>query len=145
MFQYNTCLTELHLQKMNFSDHDIELLVLGLVYNRSLLLLDLCCNNIADDGIAHLGSYLKLGPPLRGLMLGHNRITDGGARFLSFTTPYSKLFLLDIAHNELTDAGILDILNSIKKAYPLGILYVWGNSITRTSCKVVFFLSLLCF
>ncbi|CAG2060285.1 unnamed protein product, partial [Timema podura] len=55
--------------------------------------------------------------------------------FLSFTTPYSKLYLLDIAHNKLTDAGILDILNSIKKAYPLGILYVWGNSITRTSCK----------
>nr|CAD7441641.1 unnamed protein product [Timema bartmani] len=196
MLRYNTCLTELHLQKMNFSDHDIELLVLGLVYNRSLLLLDLCCNNIADDGTAHLGSYLKLGPPLRGLMLSHNRITDGGARtvnddpqyvfafldglvccllltvvcstavfqdvkvcsatrqapmqpvvhacwnsfvipFLSFTTPYSKLYLLDIAHNELTDVGILDILNSIKKAYPLGILYVWGNSITRTSCKII--------
>ena len=79
--QFNHTLQEIHLQKLNLSDHDIELLVAGLIRNRNLLHLDLACNNISDYGTEALALYLDTSPPLKSLVLHHNHITDTGARY----------------------------------------------------------------
>ncbi|XP_063242650.1 uncharacterized protein LOC134542386 isoform X2 [Bacillus rossius redtenbacheri] len=135
--QVNTSLRELHVQKCRLGCHDVQLLAAGLARNGSLLLLDLCCNLVADDGAEHLASVLRRGPPLRGLLLAHNRVSDAGARNLSHGVPYSKLWLLDLAHNRLTDDGVLSILHTLKKAFYSRALYLWGNSITHVSLKVM--------
>ncbi|KAJ4445686.1 hypothetical protein ANN_12371 [Periplaneta americana] len=72
-------LKELHLQKFNFNDSDMELMMMGLLHNRSLLLLDLTCNNLGSDAAALLAEYLRTKPQLRALLLGHNNIRDLGA------------------------------------------------------------------
>lgn len=76
----NSTLKELHLQKIGFMGHDIQMLVEGLKQNNTILLLDLSCNNIGDFGMECLAEYLGTKPPLLTLMISHNNIGDTGAR-----------------------------------------------------------------
>ena len=78
--QNNTCLRALHLQKYNFSCHDIENMISNAKYNNTLYLLDLGNNNIGDHGVEHITSWLIKRPALKTLILCRNIITDHGAR-----------------------------------------------------------------
>uniref|UniRef100_A0A1B6DQG0 ATP-binding cassette sub-family E member 1 n=2 Tax=Clastoptera arizonana TaxID=38151 RepID=A0A1B6DQG0_9HEMI len=80
MFSTNTSLKEVHLEKLFLTDHDIEILVYGLMYNNTLEVLNLSCNQIGDYGIECLSEYLGKGPPLKKLMIHHNHIGNTGAR-----------------------------------------------------------------
>lgn len=80
LLQSNTILVELHVQKFQFDGHDIELLLIGLKHNKSLLLLDLGYNRMGDMGIELLALWLRTRPPLLGLNVAGNRIKDTGAR-----------------------------------------------------------------
>lgn len=137
LLERNSTLIELHLQKNQFIGHDMEYLVRGLRRNEALLYLDLGYNNIGEYGAELLGKYLAEKPPLIFLNVAGNGIKDTGARALSFGLPYSKIRALDIGHNKITDDGILDLLNTLKKYYYLRFLNIWGNTITHDSCVVI--------
>lgn len=137
LLERNSTLIELHLQKNQFIGHDMEYLVRGLRRNEALLYLDLGYNNIGEYGAELLGKYLAEKPPLIFLNVAGNGIKDTGARALSFGLPYSKIRALDIGHNKITDDGILDLLNTLKKYYYLRFLNLWGNTITHDSCVVI--------
>lgn len=79
-FQVNRSLTELHLQKLEMTPFAVEILVDGLKDNKTLLLLDLSCNGIEDNGVEHLCEFLKIKPPLQALILNHGRIRSNGAK-----------------------------------------------------------------
>lgn len=134
----NSTLTELHLQKIGFTDHDVEIMVEGLKKNSTILLLDLGCNNIGDFGIECLAEYLGTKPPLRSLFVNSNIIQDTGARALSFKLPFSNLTFLDISSNKITERGVLDILNTLKKERPIEGLFIRKNQINEQVCKVLF-------
>lgn len=134
----NSTLTELHLQKIGFRDHDVEIMVEGLKKNSTILLLDLGCNNIGDFGIECLAEYLGTKPPLRSLFVSSNIIQDTGARALSFKFPFSNLVFLDLSNNNITERGVLDILNTLKKERPVEGLFIRNNEISDTVCKVLF-------
>ncbi|XP_068991530.1 leucine-rich repeat-containing protein 34 [Neodiprion pinetum] len=108
-----------------------------LKYNETLQLLDLCNNNIGDHGMEHLGNWLKMKPSLSGLWLAHNIITSQGARALSVGMPFSKIRMLDLSYNRITDDGAVDILGSIKKSTRLWYLRIFGNSLGHCTAKIV--------
>ncbi|CAH1954226.1 unnamed protein product [Acanthoscelides obtectus] len=86
MLRINTYLKELHIQKCEFDGHDVELLVEGLMCNKTLEMLNLGCNRMGDMGAELLGCWLKTRPPLRGLNVSANNIKNIGAReLLNFT------------------------------------------------------------
>nr|CAI5836115.1 unnamed protein product [Callosobruchus analis] len=78
--EVNTYLKELHIQKCEFDGHDVELMVEGLLGNKTLEMLNLGCNRMGDMGAEILGSWLKTRPPLRGLNVSANNIRNTGAR-----------------------------------------------------------------
>lgn len=124
------------MQKCEFDGHDIELLLIGLKANNSLLMLDLGFNRMGDLGIELIAHWLRERPPLLGLNVAANQITNAGARALSFHMPFSRIRLLDITYNKINERGIADILHTIKKPYFMRVLYVWGNKLGKESKEV---------
>ncbi|XP_076757286.1 uncharacterized protein LOC143427239 [Xylocopa sonorina] len=137
MLKHNTTLAALHLQKYNFSCHDIESMMRNAKCNNWLHLLDLGCNNIGDHGIDHICAWLIKRPALKTLILHRNIITDHGARSLSFAIPSSKLLTLDISYNRITDDGMVNILYTLKKSPMLRQLRIFGNCIGHPAAKIV--------
>nr|XP_031830943.1 uncharacterized protein LOC116426299 [Nomia melanderi] len=137
MLKHNSTLTTLHLQKYNFSCHDIETMMSNAIFNNTLLLLDLGCNNIGDHGVDHLAKWLAKRPKLKNLILCKNIITDHGARILSFALPFSKLLSLDISYNKITDNGMVEFLYTLKKNPLLRQLKIFGNSIDHLTAKII--------
>ncbi|XP_050503793.1 leucine-rich repeat-containing protein 34-like [Diabrotica virgifera virgifera] len=131
----NEYLVELHIQKLEFDGHDVEILLSGLVANKTLEVLNLGCNRIGDLGVELLAVWLKTRPALRVLNISANSIRNTGARALSMGMPYSKLRMLDISFNKLEDVGVTDILDTIKKYSQMRILFMWGNKFEQTACK----------
>ncbi|XP_076232891.1 uncharacterized protein LOC143178245 [Calliopsis andreniformis] len=137
MLKYNISLSALHLQKYNFSCHDIESMMSNAKYNNTLHLLDLSCNNIGDHGLNHLGNWLTKRPALKILILNRNIITDHGARELSIALPFSRLLSLDISYNKITDEGMINVLNTLKKSPCIRQLKIFGNCIGHPSAKII--------
>lgn len=124
------------MQKCEFDGHDVELLLIGLRANKSLLMLDLGYNRIGDTGIELIALWLRERPSLLGVNVAGNQISNTGARALSAHMPYSRIRLLDISSNKIEDAGIADILHTIKKPYYMRVFYVWGNKLGKESKEV---------
>ncbi|KZC11388.1 Leucine-rich repeat-containing protein 34, partial [Dufourea novaeangliae] len=141
MLKHNSTLLALHLQKYNFSCHDIENMMSNAIQNNTLHLLDLGCNNIGDHGVGQLAKWLTKRPALKSLILCRNIITDYGARELYCVIPFSKLLSLDISYNKITDEGMVEILYSLKKSPLLRQLRIFGNSIGHSAAKEVSFQS----
>ncbi|XP_049883861.1 leucine-rich repeat-containing protein 34 [Pectinophora gossypiella] len=137
LLERNTTVIELHLQKNQFIGHDMEYFARGLRMNNTLLYLDLGYNRIGEYGIELLAKYLAEGPQLILLNVAGNGIKNTGARALSFGLPYSKVRALDISHNKITDRGILDILNTLRKPYYMRFLNLWGNKFGHLPCSVI--------
>ncbi|XP_060809044.1 leucine-rich repeat-containing protein 34-like [Amyelois transitella] len=137
LLERNSTIIELHLQKNEFLPHDVEYIARGLRRNNTLLYLDLGYNKIGDYGIELLGKYLAEKPSLILLNVAGNSINNTGARALSFGMAFSKLRALDISNNRLTDRGVLDILNTLKKPYFLRFLNIWGNKFGHVTCEVM--------
>lgn len=137
MLACNETLIELHLQKNQLDGHDLELMLAGLKQNKCLLMLDVGNNKIADYGVERIGEYIKNKPQLLGLNIAGNSITNIGGRVLSFTLPYSKIRLLDIGYNFLTDGGLVDILNSLKKPVMMRMLNLWGNTFSHHTNSII--------
>ncbi|XP_059046853.1 leucine-rich repeat-containing protein 34-like [Achroia grisella] len=133
----NHSIIELHLQKNQFISHDVEYLCRGLRNNKSLLYLDLGYNRIGDYGAELLAKYLAESPQLLLLNIAGNSIKNTGAKALSFGLPFSKIRALDVSQNDITDRGILDLLNTLKKPYFLRFLNIWGNKFGHVTCGVI--------
>ncbi|XP_056629845.1 leucine-rich repeat-containing protein 34-like [Diorhabda sublineata] len=130
----NENLTELHIQKLEFDGHDVEILLSGLLVNKTLQILDLGCNRIGDLGVEMIAVWLKSRPALRALNICANNIRDSGARALSMGMPFSNIRMLDISANHITDIGLTDILDTAKKYCRIRILFMWGNKFGPTAC-----------
>ncbi|CAH0404409.1 unnamed protein product [Chilo suppressalis] len=137
LLERNNTLIELHLQKNEFISHDMEYFARGLRRNHTVLYLDLGYNRIGDYGAELLAKYLAENPQLIFLNIAGNEIKDTGARAISFGMPYSKLRALDISNNKITDRGVLDLLNTIRKPYYLRFLNIWGNKFGHVACGVI--------
>lgn len=137
LLERNETIIELHLQKNQFVGHDVEYLCRGLRCNKTLLYLDLGFNRIGEYGAELLANYLRERPNLILLNLAGNGIKNTGARALSQGLPYSKIRALDVSYNKMTDRGILDLLNTLKKPFFLRFLNIWGNTFGHVACGVI--------
>lgn len=109
-------------------------------YNNTLYLLDLGSNNIGDHGVEFITNWLVKRPVLKTLILCRNIITNHGARSLSFILPFSRILVLDISYNKITNDGMVDILNTLKKSPLLQQLKIFGNCISHPTAKVLIIL-----
>ncbi|KAL1132015.1 hypothetical protein AAG570_011625 [Ranatra chinensis] len=138
MLKFNTTLVELHLEKNGLTDHDLEVMLWhGMEVNKTLQLIDLSANHIGDQGADILASYLDHTRQLKGIMLRSNMIRDTGARSLSFKLPFSKVILLDLSHNRIGDQGMVDLLLTLKKPFPLLAFFFFGNLFKERVIKLV--------
>ncbi|KAJ8918337.1 hypothetical protein NQ315_008030 [Exocentrus adspersus] len=135
VLETNETLVELHVQKCEFDGHDVEILLQRLEHSKVLEVLDLGCNRISDLGIQLISHWLKTRPPLRALNVSANSIKNFGARALSYSLPYSKIRYLDITNNKIGDDGMTAVLESLKKPCQMRLLYIWGNTIGKISCR----------
>ncbi|EEB17761.1 leucine-rich repeat-containing protein, putative [Pediculus humanus corporis] len=133
----NNHLKEIHAENLGFDFRDMEIITEGLFFNKSLICLNFNNNNIGDDGVEFLCNYLKTCPQLECLMIGANNFSDLGAIALGNALPFSKIRLLDITRNRITDEGMLRIFYTIKKMEKLRGLFIWGNKITHSSLVVL--------
>ncbi|KAL1465590.1 hypothetical protein WDU94_005145 [Cyamophila willieti] len=129
----NNSLTLLYLRKLKLSDHDVEDICSGLNLHPDLKLLDLSCNNISDFGAGFIIKYAARNKRLRGLFLAHNRLSDDSSYSLSCILPASKIAMLDVSYNDITDRGLLCFLDILGPAPQLHIL-LWGNKIGHEFC-----------
>ncbi|XP_068622143.1 leucine-rich repeat-containing protein 34-like [Battus philenor] len=137
LLERNSIITELHLQKNQFIAHDVEYIIRGLKNNKTILYLDIGYNRIGNYGAELLAKYLSESPQLIFLNIAGNGIQDIGAKSLSYGLPYSKIRALDMSNNKLTDQGVIDFLNTIKKKFFLRFLNIWGNELGYGSCEVI--------
>ncbi|XP_044751723.1 leucine-rich repeat-containing protein 34-like [Coccinella septempunctata] len=135
--EINRTLTELHMEKCGLDGHDIEKLMHGMIYNTSLKLLNIASNRIGCHGLKVLAEWLAEKPPLHGLDVSYNRISDSGARALSFGMCYSRLKFLNISYNRIGDDGIACILDTLKKPYQMRLFFFYGNPFGSKSLKIV--------
>ena len=75
---------ELHLQKNDLDGHDIQRLLEGLQFNKTLQFLDIGYNRIGDFGVENISLYLKKIPSLLGLNIAGNSVTNNGAKLIFF-------------------------------------------------------------
>ncbi|VVD06088.1 unnamed protein product [Leptidea sinapis] len=137
LLRQNKTLVELRLQKNEMIGHDMTYIVRGLRNNNTLLYLDLGYNRIGEYGTEVLAKYLAENPELRLLNLTGNTIKDTGAKALSLRMPFSKLRALNIANNKISNMGILDLLNTLKKPFYMRYFNIFGNEIGGSSCEVI--------
>ncbi|CAH1105420.1 unnamed protein product [Psylliodes chrysocephalus] len=131
----NSKFVEIHIQKLEFDGHDVEILLNGLKANRSIEVLDIGYNNISDYGTELIATWLRDRPNLKGLNLAGNCIGPVGARAMSFGLPFSKLRFLDMSSNRINDQGLTDILDSLKKTPMMRICFLWGNRWEEMACE----------
>ncbi|KAF6200927.1 hypothetical protein GE061_005374 [Apolygus lucorum] len=137
ILRLNRSLVELHISKNNITDTDLEQILFGLSFNRTLELLDLSSNSIGDYGAELMSEALLRGAPLKALMLSGNHIGNMGARALSFKLPGSQIKMLDLSYNRVRDSGIIDIVSTVRKPFPLLALFIFGNPFTGEALKMI--------
>ncbi|XP_073974679.1 uncharacterized protein isoform X3 [Rhodnius prolixus] len=137
VLKHNTSLSELHLQKNGLNDNDIETLMWGLVAHPKLKVLDLTCNDVCDFGAEIIAKSLDKVESLISLSLACNKVRNAGTRALSLRLPYSKITVLNLARNHIGDEGMIDLMNSIRKPYPLQALFIFGNPFGVTTLETL--------
>ncbi|KAL3280757.1 hypothetical protein HHI36_003992 [Cryptolaemus montrouzieri] len=135
--EVNKHLTELHMEKCEMDGHDIQIMLLGMVNNKSLKLLNIAANKIGCLGLRMIAKWLETEPALLGLDVSNNQIGDTGARAFSFGMCYSKLKFLNISYNRIGDDGMACILDTLKKPYYMRLFFFYGNPIGSKSLKIV--------
>lgn len=130
----NISLSMLYLRKLQLADSDVEIICAGLQQHPGLKLLDLSGNHISDVGGGFIIKYVVESKKLQGLFLNHNRVSDGTAYSLSTMVPTSRISMLDVSYNSITDEGLLYLLDILQARTKLRIL-LWGNSI-GPKCRV---------
>ncbi|KAL7553264.1 hypothetical protein ACHAWF_016519 [Thalassiosira exigua] len=88
----------------------------ALATNRTLLVLNLHCNNIGDEGIKHLAKAIKANQHLQTLHLNGNRIGDKGASYLADAFAKNKSIRKVYLKNNrgITDVGAQKLTGAIK-------------------------------
>ncbi|OXU24811.1 hypothetical protein TSAR_016590 [Trichomalopsis sarcophagae] len=137
MLRYNVILEELHLQKFDFSCHDIEELIINAKHNKTLKLLDLSCNNIGDFGAKSISTWLEKRPSLRALLLSRNMISNQGISELSKGIEFSKLVMIDVSYNHFDDVGGVELLRSFKKSPMVKSFKMFGNNVAHNTAKII--------
>lgn len=129
----NDTLQELHLEKNELKDHDLEQISVALKNNRSLRILNLTANNITSIGLEIISSVLHQSN-LEVLLLRSNSIGDDGAIALSKTMPLSKILHIDLSNNRIEDVGIANLLWTI---IPIYTFYIFGNPFTKMILEII--------
>uniref|UniRef100_A0A8C4Q5G7 Leucine rich repeat containing 34 n=1 Tax=Eptatretus burgeri TaxID=7764 RepID=A0A8C4Q5G7_EPTBU len=131
----------LHLHKLSLAHvglrhDDTSRLCEALACNRTIRDLDLCCNQIAQDGAFALGKVLALDTPLRFLKLSRNQVKDPGVWALAAgLTNNRHLLTLALQSNEVTGEGLAFLERAMKRNNTLRDLYIWGNTLDNTACQ----------
>lgn len=125
----NSSLKKLHLKDCKLNDTHAEALGNALKQNAVLEEIDLSDNNLTSSACAALAEGLKLNTALKSLNLGNNKCQDAGAiligQALAANAATTSLAYLDLSKNELTQAGIVALIESS----PVKELHVFNNTI----------------
>ena len=130
-FQSNCNLTFININECNFGDEGGRLfaLALGSSTNKSLKMVKLENNNIADEGMVDIITSLSMFPHLEHLDLDGNRLHKNGCMALSTLLRCSatELQYLYISNNGINDEGIEALVPALKNCYHLGKLWICNN------------------
>jgi len=133
---YNTCLTTLSLGSTKLDD--TSLIAKVLYENKTLVELNLDCNNIGDKGAYLLGKTLEHNNTLEILNLRSNNIGPIGACALAKALCINRtLWELNLGRNDIMDEGICIFSQVIHNNPCILILHLFGNNINDESIDVL--------
>lgn len=99
------CIESLGLWGNAIGDTGAEALSAAVIKSKTLNSVDLGCNAIGDKGATAVCAALVASETLKEVQLRYNSITDVGAAELATAFKGSKVALLDLRYNRLSDTG----------------------------------------
>lgn len=141
MLANNVGLQKLSLRKYKLRCDGIYTIMEHLLENNKLKVLDLSANEIAVEGCAAIGKYLKQeGCVLESLILANNKARDLGAKTIGQALAGNKsLCYLDFTYNEAHDDGLSRIAESLDINTGLKMLKLFGHNYFGQEAMGLFF------
>jgi hypothetical protein len=113
-----------------------ESLYQAIKFNKTLVILDLCNNNIGPEGSKFIALMIKDCKSLRNLMLRNNNIGNEGVKLIAEALKTDNVIeSIDLNLNEITDVGLAYICETIRVNDAIVSLYLDDNFITDEGLK----------
>jgi Ran GTPase-activating protein (RanGAP) involved in mRNA processing and transport len=127
------------LGKQNLNDEDMEIVVKEAIINKQCKALDISCNKITAVGASTIAKALTNNTTLGSLYLRGNSLSDTGIQSLTKTLSVSnsRVRLLDLQINGITDEGAKYIAEMLKTNATLWYLLLSGNDISDRGVDVL--------
>eukprot|EP01130_Rhizamoeba_saxonica_P015340 TRINITY_DN6853_c0_g1_i1.p1 TRINITY_DN6853_c0_g1~~TRINITY_DN6853_c0_g1_i1.p1 ORF type:complete len:564 (+),score=114.54 TRINITY_DN6853_c0_g1_i1:150-1841(+) len=156
----------IRLPRSNIENDDVMAILLSLIGNESITGIDLCGNNIGDQGVSLLSTMIDSIPTVAKYGFSSNNISRDGAIAIGniLTTPYVKtlymdgnffghpisqeaignglninttLKTLDISNCAMRDSGIIRIVTALMEHPTLKVLYLASNYIEDSGAETI--------
>jgi hypothetical protein len=113
-----------------------EKLYQALIFNKTLMILNLGNNNIGPKGSKFIASMIKDFKSLRNLMLGNNNIGNEGVKLIAEALKTDNIIeSINLKMNDISDVGLAYICEAIRINDALMILTLDDNFITDEGLK----------
>eukprot|EP00899_Mesostigma_viride_P004729 jgi/Mesvir1/14257/Mv25054-RA.1 len=135
MLAVNPTVRVLTMGKHRMRDFGVETLIAyGLSRNRSLVELDLRCNELTEVAGESIGRILRECPLLEVLNLASNTMSDNGAHEIALAlAENNSLRRLDLSFNKIGDRGLVSLAEGLMENASVTTIYLWGNSFGQNS------------
>jgi len=110
-------------------DRAMETVAKRIGQNKGCEILDLGGNQLTAQGASIIGDAVAKIGGIQSLYFGGNQLGDDGARFLARSVDESKLFVLGLSENGLTDSGAGYLAEMLKTNRHLTVLGLEDNEI----------------
>ena len=126
-------LQQLKLHNQNINIAEAKLIIYAMQVNPKLMLvmLDISCNTLSDEGAIAISECLKVNSILQELILSHNNITSVGATKIAEAIQLrGTLQKLDISYNTISDEGAIAFSNCLRINNIIEVINLSNNGIT---------------
>lgn len=118
-----------NLSGQELNDQDMDIVMEKTIAKKQCMILDLKNNEVTESGVLILANALRNNQYLEELIISHNNICDSGVRYLTSKMNSSILKRIDLARNDISDEGAIDLAEMLATNTSLLELSLNGNRI----------------
>ena len=129
--------SKMDLSGLELLDQDMRSVAEKVINNGTCLELDLGDNKLTSEGARIIGDAMCSNSIMKRLYLSGNRIADEGAYHLAHTINRSRLFVLGLSDNGITDRGAQYLGEMLKGKERLRVLGLEGNDMSDQGVELL--------
>ena len=136
MLQKNLSLKKLSMKLHKLRFEGVQILMDHLVFNKTLEVLDISCNQICFQGMSYIRDYIQRDDTrLKSLNLANNKISDRGAKLFSQGIALNKSLLhIDLTNNSINCEGLCRLAEGLSENENLiSLKLFWNNKFGQES------------